>query len=820
MSFSETAAAKKYAAIAEVAAGEAKSFAEYTRQAEGFSVQAKASADDAAQSAQNASLSKDASAESAAIAQEAQTSAAESASSAELSAQNAQNVADANTYYTSESDPSGTVAGIAGTPNGEMFRVALGAGKGFKYYLNDNGTAVEKASAIGTDVINFMAGEKLLTAKDSNGNDYLIVDSRARLWLSGLKRSVQAMLSELSGAVFNSSSSDVLNLKDEAGNDVIVVSAKGGLYLPGIKGSVQDAIKKAAASGSQGITIAGRMSVGSALYAVLPEGLFASDYQWQRDGINITGGTRPFYILQASDLSKSISCKVSGITGGVRAVDASGVTIGGVALESPGAVGTLYEGFTLSAGDDFNTLDILSPANPLGRWITTRTYLNPPRGSDTILGTMYDADPVFTGFNDSNRGVPVAFDNMRVESSVLRLQARAATADERRHVQGNRNELAAMLSSVGAFSFFAGEMGSGECIIEWLAMFTPAETNPAGWHPSLWTQSSLPSYTYGSDEIDVVEGISQLATCNWNRWRPDGSHQSGGSLGSDKPLMDGRYRKITAVLSKSEVRIYIDDVLTDTTQINVNTNNEPGYLLMSSHVYAGNFRGDIYDEAAWNTFTEGGTISIDWCRVWRKTGTSHIKPLVPVHPANINFGEQAVLTLPSMASLWGREDISEFVQCVMVEENEPGGSHTTPYNTLPPFVSYDSQTRQITVSPGYEKAGRLNVVIYGYLTDGSSSEPARTYVNIGPHIPDALAMGGNASFDLYAACDCGVLVTDGIRCTKFISISGLPAGMTYNPLSGLLMSSGVTPGIYPVTLQCINSVGQQATKTINITVGD
>jgi hypothetical protein len=43
---------------------------------------------------------------------------------------------------------------------------------------------------------------------------------------------------------------------------------------------------------------------------------------------------------------------------------------------------------------------------------------------------MYDTDPAFTGFNDSNRGVPVGFDNMRVEDGVLRLQARAATANE------------------------------------------------------------------------------------------------------------------------------------------------------------------------------------------------------------------------------------------------------------------------------------------------------------------------------------------------------------------------------------------------------
>ncbi|WP_227525267.1 hypothetical protein, partial [Klebsiella pneumoniae] len=84
------------------------------------------------------------------------------------------------------------------------------------------------------------------------------------------------------------------------------------------------------------------------------------------------------------------------------------------------------------------------------------------------------------------------------------------------HLQGSRHDLAAMVSSVGAFSFFAGPAGTGDCIIEWYAMFTHKTQNPPGWHPSLWTQSSLPSYTYNSDELDIIEGISQFATSNYN----------------------------------------------------------------------------------------------------------------------------------------------------------------------------------------------------------------------------------------------------------------------------------------------------------------
>jgi lysophospholipase L1-like esterase len=153
MSFSDTAAAKKYAAIAEVAAGEAKSFAEDARQAENFSIEAKASADDASRSAQDADIFRGQAEESAANAAESKISAEDSAESAAASAQIAQNISDANTYYTTPEDPNGTIAGLAGTPSGDMFRVALGPGSGFKYYLNSSGTAIEKASTPGDDVV-------------------------------------------------------------------------------------------------------------------------------------------------------------------------------------------------------------------------------------------------------------------------------------------------------------------------------------------------------------------------------------------------------------------------------------------------------------------------------------------------------------------------------------------------------------------------------------------------------------------------------------------------------------------------------------------
>ncbi|MGE6472845.1 hypothetical protein ACQKDM_24940, partial [Serratia proteamaculans] len=97
------------------------------------------SADSAADSADAAfKFSREAKAESA--------TAVNAAEQAKAASQDAQNIADANTYYITTEDPDGTIAGVAGTPDGKMFRVAISDGGGvtvvFNYYRNLAGSAL------------------------------------------------------------------------------------------------------------------------------------------------------------------------------------------------------------------------------------------------------------------------------------------------------------------------------------------------------------------------------------------------------------------------------------------------------------------------------------------------------------------------------------------------------------------------------------------------------------------------------------------------------------------------------------------------------
>ncbi|HBW8255899.1 TPA: hypothetical protein MFH99_005173, partial [Klebsiella pneumoniae] len=59
------------------------------------------------------------------------------------------------TFYPSSEDPDGTLAGLAATPDGKMFRVAQGLNDylAFIYYLNDSGTAIPLTALIGRGAI-------------------------------------------------------------------------------------------------------------------------------------------------------------------------------------------------------------------------------------------------------------------------------------------------------------------------------------------------------------------------------------------------------------------------------------------------------------------------------------------------------------------------------------------------------------------------------------------------------------------------------------------------------------------------------------------
>lgn len=526
--------------------------------------------------------------------------------------------------------------------------------------------------------------------------------------------------------------------------------------------------------------------------------------------------TTPFNAIKAVELG--MIPDVAKIRAGAAGQD----VIGGIAVGSAGAVGTIYEGYTLAAGDDFNTLDILAPHRPRGKYWPTRTYLAGPRGSTSESGvgllSIYDTDPFHTGYNDLNRGVPVGYDNMSVDTSVLKLRARRARPEEKPffyNLPNPRNEVGGMISGAGALGFFADAAGSGDIILEARLRY-PAGT-PAGAHPTFWFQSWAPIQAYNSDEFDH-EGTSVGFTFHQNVW-VNGTNTGGPSSGT-QVVHDGQWQNVAFVINKANVRRFINGTLNGTLN-NGNSYDKPQYPLFTNHIFVGTFDGDTYNEAAWNAAGDvGGLLEFDWFRVWSRTGKPHYKPLQVVADRNVDYGSSLTFTLPTAVSLWGDATVTEYLQCLYNEANEPGNGYDTGvYLQFPAGVSYNSGTREVTVNIASGKTGRLNFAM-GAWKAGTTFEPLRFAVNVGPNpvVPQLGAAGQVVNIDLYALQDVGVLNSNGVSKAKTISVSGLAgSGLSYNDATGFLTGTAVG-GTYNVTVTVTNSVGQSKSASASRTI--
>ncbi|EPK7525538.1 hypothetical protein P7S38_002392 [Klebsiella variicola] len=149
MANTDTANAKLYATQAQVAAAQAKIYADQSQEASGFADAAQESAE---QSATSATSAADSALAASAAASSSATSATDSAASAESAATSAISAAEFGDNKLTFAD---TTAGLAGTTNGQYFRVPQGVGNvlAFRYYKNNAGVALEVAEYPGQGAI-------------------------------------------------------------------------------------------------------------------------------------------------------------------------------------------------------------------------------------------------------------------------------------------------------------------------------------------------------------------------------------------------------------------------------------------------------------------------------------------------------------------------------------------------------------------------------------------------------------------------------------------------------------------------------------------
>lgn len=499
--------------------------------------------------------------------------------------------------------------------------------------------------------------------------------------------------------------------------------------------------------------------------------------------------------------------------------------IGGQLIGAPGPAGTVYQGYTLSWGDDFNTLNIVSPSNSKARFFPTGGYHPGIRGNTTSLGTAQDTDPFWTGYNDINRGVAAGISNMSASNSVLTLASRKATPTEQSFFTptdptingGVRPQVSAMIHTAGAIAWYPT---TNPVIIDFRAAFSLKTNNPAGFHPALWFFASMLRAATGT-ELDFECSSTGLYFEIIDH--TSGTVTTTGSNGSFD-FLDGNMHTYTMVMQNAAsggvgpTLFYLDGVLRSTLAHDSNVHGVPITALLSSHIVNGTFNGDTYNQAAWDSSLTGAYINIDWMRVWRTSGVTHWKPLVSVADLNVDYASSGSVVLPSALALWGDAGVTEDVQVVPYDAAEPSMTTAATYTTaLPTGVTYTAGTRTLAVdfTSGTGNAGRMHVVVYGYKLDGSTMEPLRFAINRGPNftattiepIPNGT---GGLTADLYYTADAGLIFP------KTFTATGLPSGWSLNPSTGILSAAttAVTGGTVSVTVT--NGVGQQVTSNLEL----
>lgn len=508
-------------------------------------------------------------------------------------------------------------------------------------------------------------------------------------------------------------------------------------------------------------------------------------------------------------------------------------TIGGVPIGSAGSAGTIYSGYKLAGGEEFETLDLLTINNPGGKYIPSHRR----RGRRAINSGANDYywTPEHTGYKDANRGVAIGSsvsDLLSVSDSKLTLATRLSTTLEKSLAWTTTASWGPQRPQSSSAIHSAGYQAvKWPCVIEARVKIAQDAAMPAGCWPAFWTENVLPTWA-NTGEFDF-------------EWNDVGALHvnfiTGDSVGdsvtnSVVDTSDGLYHTFSMVVTAATIKFYRDGTLlgTATKRPDASVIGPMFWWFRMGVDLTPSIYGMSYSPSAWTGVT--AAMEVDYVRIWTLPTATDLGYKGIVGTANIASGGTVSLTLPGKTDLWGTASVTEYCIFQPIEGAEPGidelaltGAPNTWYAKTaisngvwgPAALAWNASTRALT-SSAISASGRL----IGHLvawddTNGGLAGFARIVINVGPaslSLSQTVEANTAFSLDLYAAIDCGMLTTnpDGTRGKIITLTSAGGSGLTYNASTGLLTGTPAA-GTYTITFTCTNSIGQSSSGSLALT---
>lgn len=560
-----------------------------------------------------------------------------------------------------------------------------------------------------------------------------------------------------------------------------------------------------AASGTPAPAIIGTLTrPGRAAAAVLDGATFTVEASDQGGTVQVSA-TATNAAGSAQD-SASISIPAAGVPA---------VRIGGVPVGSQGSPGTIYWGYQMVDGDDFDAANqFLTPTSHDGTYMTTRNYgalTEAPgflRGAANLGG--YDADPWHSGFKDAGRGVvPSSFaDTIVISNGSLKLKSRRATTAER----GLMGDLSAKNNLSSMIHMGRRNMMRAPCIAEMSLRFPRALSSWDKWHPTFWLIQSQPTNGWGGLELDC-EGFASQLQFNRNTWK-NGQGAYGPTLGTTAAVSATEFRtyafEVLQVSGAWRVRLWEDGNLVAEGSPDYGGNTfdptRPFHLIITNHILQSGINQSVFNAAG-----DGGAVmDCDWWRTWKPNEAIFRKASQGPVRFFTAFDTPFSFELVTPQALWGADITSDVIEMIPNEDNSPASPWVQ--GLLPPSVTRTGNTLAGRIA---DQPGRLILARSVTPAPGDGCVPQPITICVGPTIRSSALTyteGQPFRFDAYATVDCGDL-----HAGKAVTVTGLPAWATFDPVTGIVTGNPTNTGDTSLTVSGTNAVGQSASRQIALT---